>query len=349
MKILYLVSDHKHCHDYGIDFLYDGFCRVLGFDNVYDYPEKRSLHLTEERDSCNIDSDQWWPKKNASIKDIIDEVELVFIAYNIVGSESLHRDLISAIPSHIPIIALDMSDRIFNDREVYTQVVGRPLLAYFKREFPIKENWDAIPLPLCYPQKRIDGIVPTPFPVDGIAKEAKVFYHATTHGNGDPGKPRIYFIDELKKRLSPYQLDVGLYRGQEKGTRLDPEEYHERMAKCLVSICWNGTERSENNNWDNNRIWESFAHGMCIVTETPRIRIPNCPEDRKHWLCANSPEEVVNLVCSFITFGNDSREAFNIAQQGLLHFRRYHSSEARVHYILNHLGFKEYSVPLVNI
>ena len=90
MRILVLVAYNEHPHNYGVDYLIDGFREVCGPENVLEWPEKRCLHLPpgEPRDACNIDSDAWWPSKGevnvqewaetadlVVLGDVIDEVE----------------------------------------------------------------------------------------------------------------------------------------------------------------------------------------------------------------------------------------------------------------------------------
>ena len=44
MKILFFAYTFK---DYGMDVLFDGLCRALGNENVFEYPNKTFLHVED--------------------------------------------------------------------------------------------------------------------------------------------------------------------------------------------------------------------------------------------------------------------------------------------------------------
>lgn len=332
MKVLYLVCCSGHPHCYGSDNLCTGLYNVLGADNVFDWPEKPCMHLAtgKDRDNCNIDSDAWLPSKGAlSIGDIIPQVDLAIIACQPDDEPSINRIRVACrlLPPSVPIACVDMTDHVRDFSEFFTDVAGRPLVAYFKRELPLGATWGT-PLPLSYPESR----TPAEFPV----KQPLVFYHATHHGKQPWGLPRIMIAEQLRKLLPPEQLDVCLYPGQEKGSRPSPEEYHARMSRALVGLSWNGYPYVQN--WDTNRFWESFAYGLCLVAERPRIQIPHEPEHAWHCWYVDSAEEIPETVVALM---RTPELAEKVGLRGREHFLKYHTSEARVRYVLQRCGFAE--------
>jgi len=318
MKVLYLVQEGKHAHCYGSDFLYDGFCEVLGHENVFDYPEKGPLH--DGRDECGIDSDQTWPRKGHTLEEAAVQCDLAVIAMPPGGQ----------IPGHawnacralkVPIAAVDASDQVRDCRGWYETVAGREV-QYFKRELPIGDTWGH-PLPLCYPASRI------PFQ-DMMGRERlnRVFYYASTHGGRGPGIPRIQIADLLRQNELLVNLDIKLFEGQQREGRPTPDEYHSRMEDASIGISWNGAP-----NWDTNRFWENFAYGLAQVAERPKIQIPHEPSDGMHCLYASSPESVAAKVRFLLDERSLCRE---IAYEGHCHFRKYHTSAARARYVMEH-------------
>ena len=330
MKILYLVADGPHAHDYGADNLYAGFCTILGYQNVLDVPEKGALH--DGRDECEIDSDQGRDRKGHTMEEAVDQATIAFIAMHPGGDAQLARDACKRLPVSVPIAALDFSDQLGSCREWYENVAGRRVVAYFKRELPLNEHW-AIPCPLSYPGNRSPEKLPQ-------KNWQKVFYHATDHGGGSPGIPRRVFVERLREIVDEKHLDVNLYPGQARGTRPDPDDYHKKMLNAGIGFAWNGAP-----NFDNNRIWENFAFGLANVLERPRIQIPNMPQDQQHCYYVDSPIAGANTVQQLV---KNHILAKQIGMAGHEWFRRFHTSEARATYVLEHVreGLKEKVEPV---
>ena len=125
------------------------------------------------------------------------------------------------------------------------------------------------------------------------------------------------------------ERDMLLTPSQE--NRLTPEAYHARMAEALIGVSWNGAV-----NFDSNRFAESFAHGLCLVSETPRIQMPHPYENMKHAIFVKHPEQVAPMVRVLL---DDPAAAVRIAVTGHQHFLTYHCAAARARYILACLGF----------
>src|SRR5574340_1528594 len=103
MKILYLVADGEHAHSYGDDFLLEGFYNILGFDNIFDFPEKACVHLPsiEARDDCQISSDSVHPRKEYRIEDVASTCDLAVMT----APDPRLFYACSLIPSSVPVVA----------------------------------------------------------------------------------------------------------------------------------------------------------------------------------------------------------------------------------------------------
>ena len=334
MNVVYLMGGGDHDHDYGLAGLFDGLVEVLGYDAVHDLPENPTMHLSSyaARDHCGLDSDRCYESRLSTSyygnywqlrERLTGAPSDTIIVLGKPDAES--RQVIEASDKangkRFPIIAVDYSDQVADRRAEYEQCAGRPLAAYFKRELPIGADW-GYPLPLSYPASRVGTL-------DFEAKNGLAYY-ATTHGGGAPGKPRIAIAEALGAMWHGSELigpGIHLTAGQEKGTRLSPEELHERMRVALVGISWNGAV-----NVDCNRTWENFAFGLAQVAEYPRIQIPNVPEHGKHCLYAKSPDEVPGYVSVLL---DNTAYAREMAKAGHEHFLKWHCSRARAEYLLD--------------
>lgn len=322
MKVLYLAPNTAHSHDYGCDWLFHGLCKVLGYENVFDWPERDTLHRDPHVrfDECLYDSDQTWPRRGYTLWDVVPLLDLVVIAIQPGGHEVPEQvaGVCLTLPRYLPIVAVDLSDDTTHTAGFYTQVAGRALAAYFKRELPKDAHW-GLPLPLCYPADK----APDPLP----EKQNRVFYCAESHGTNSPGIPRGMILRDLMA-LPEQHRDVQLYHGVKQ--RMHPDQYHARMAQSLIGVSWNGVH-----NYDGNRTWEQFAYGLCQVIERPRIRIPNCPRENEHCFYADRPEQIGRIVSELVKVPDVARQ---VGRQGHEWFKRHHSSEARARYFLEMVG-----------
>ena len=331
MKVLYLVSPKAHSHDYAVDLLYFGLCTVLGPDNVLPWPENDSLHLTPNRQPCDVcrgngyDSDQEWPRRGHSLSDALRECDVAIIATQ--GGDMLMRESANILrdgwAADKPIVGYDTSDNVLNDRGdsalgYFRFIAGRPLSLMFKREIPIGDQW-ALPLPLSYPAAWA--------PKGMVQKEVGVFYHATRHSPDGPGKARQQLIEAIHCALWPMPNDAKLYDPGD--VKLTKEQYRANMRKFLVGFSWNGFPYIPN--WDNNRVWEQFAYGMCQIVERPRIRIPHAPIHGLHCYYIDAIDQVPEVLVSIY---RNPDAALKVADAGHQHFLRYHSSERRAEYVI---------------
>lgn len=338
MRILYLVADGPHAHGYGEDFLLAGLYNTFGADSVFDFPEKDCVHLPsiEARDDCQLASDQCLPRKNFRIEDIAPHCDLAILT---APDPRLYYAL-SLVPSTVPIVAVDFGDALGDFKQRYEDLCRRRVAMYYKRELPLGASF-ALPMPLSFPESR----VPNPLP----EKKNRIFYHATSHGGGDPGKPRLRMAigialslrcelgteltrsdDGLTVRVQHPQADIWLTPGQARGTRPSPEQYHAELAKSLIGIHYNCAP-----NFDALRFHENFAFGLCQVAERPRIQMLNMPEDSKHCVYVDKPEDVPGMVLELL---QDEPRARQIAAAGRELWSKHHSSERQAERIVREVG-----------
>lgn len=168
LKILFCTYHEVDC---GLDNLYDGLCRVLGSENVLEYPEKPSLHGTIGRRWT------WFPvffdwsitKDDSQKLDMLKRSQFDVILfsnriYQLMTSGykaeivDKYNELFEIIKEKsIPIFILDMNDGSAIEEELIDILNAR---LYFKRDYLKDKKYDSriVPLSFCYSEKYIPDI-----------------------------------------------------------------------------------------------------------------------------------------------------------------------------------------------
>lgn len=269
MLVLLVCSSNPHAHDYGVDFLIQGFYGLLGASAVVEWPEKPNLHLEplQERDACQIDSDAWLPRKGVNLgiaRRAASTADMVVLT-SPYGIEEPLAAVLSEIPSTTPIWGLWYGDAQESVRETYEhKLLHRPLTRYGHRERPPA---DAVPLFLSQPLSRVRPVAYKP------THEPHVFYHTSFHG-WPPGNPRERLARSIQHALPQAQARVFMTNTQSGEGRLSPELYRERLWESAISVVWNSNVEVKFPVWDSNRLWESMALGCALVAERPMYAVP---------------------------------------------------------------------------
>lgn len=330
MRVLYLMANQPHSHDYVVDYLYVGLCAVLGRDNVTAWPENESLHGNPSGQTCELckdagySSDQAIEKSGRSLEEACEISDIAILAtqpgdMTLAGITAKFRKL---WPASKPVVAVDSGDSNRNEVAYYRGIVGRPLTLYFKRELPLGATW-GIPFPISCPSAKVPRAWPD---------KAGIFYRASSHGAREdgPGAPRIQIASTLELRLAESNVHRDIVLNPSGVGRLTPDEYGHRMARSLVGISWNGWPIIPT--WDCARFWEHFAFAVAQVAEKPRVQIPHAPIDGKHCVYATTPDEAAELAADLV---KSPHQAIDIARAGLEHYLTHHTSEHRAAYLLN--------------
>lgn len=363
-NVLYLMSGRQHAHDYGADFLYAGFCELLGPEHVFAWPEGEMLHWDPQRGPrgrCELcqqgyDSIQRWPYKGHTLDEAIDRCHVAFLAvqpgdcsvrppksWAVTGLDGCGREVDDAEWTrgelHLsrfrerwgdrPFAVIDMSDAIAAGDG---NILASEMVAFYTwaagRQQPFPYFKRELPL------EQGTWAIPCPLsyprsrvPAGTVMKRECIFYHASGHTQDvdSPGIPRAEIVARLRALVPLEQLDVALSYGS--AQRLWPYAYHDRMLTSLVGISWNGHAT-----WDCNRFWELFAYGCAVVAERPRNQIPNPPLDGVHCLYGDTPEQVATLAAGLV---QAPEKAYRLAQAGHEHFLDYHQSAARAEWVLS--------------
>jgi hypothetical protein len=245
--------------DYGPDYLYDGFCELLGDGHVIDWPPKPSLHLSEGAPAtfdCDLHRPQhdWSAERVAqALRDGTFAAVIVPTVRGEVRSQLrswARAGLLNA--SRDRLVAYDAEDHPHNTQPLFTECLGAAPVAYFKRELPVGANW-ATSLPFGYPASR-------QVPVG--EREPSVVYSAHLWDWCTPDSTRAQLREGLR--------ELGVVMPPD-GSRWDVAENHAANRSALIAVSPAGL------GYHTNRHLEIIADGCCPVLEDghqPRAGAP---------------------------------------------------------------------------
>jgi len=356
MKVLYLTDPQL---DYLADQLFTGLWKVLGRENVIDYPYKPAYHDP----SCKA----WYlpqyttcPCDKATILGLLREK-----AFDLAVMSAPRRNVIDAVQCLManatlpPLVLVDGED---DDRLRLDTLEEFGCGLYFKREFRDtslqghrgwRNSWQGSP-----EDHKIQGrVFPLPFAaildtiphLDVMVKDLDVSFF----GRASSTK-RIEAVNILKK-ASGIRFEGGYYfepsdrkskvlggtiarlftkiRGDsylsesERGKRLAPGDYYSLLARSKMALSMRG------GGFDTPRYWEIVACKALLISEKPDIDIPNNFEDKKHALfCRADLADLVDLVR---TYASDDAARERVVEDAYAHLLKYHTCERRAEYFLD--------------
>lgn len=316
MKILYCVNEVL---DYGTDTLYDGLCKVLGSENVLDYPHKESLHSGVTRGFS------WYPslfdypiiKTDAEKIEMLknDEFDAIFVScINIADFRRMKKksyrpspiyndffNLLKEKSKTIPVYLIDYGDHYGINEELIKELNCK---LYFKREYKKDIKYDSIVVPLnfAYSEKYV------PKNVDSN---------------------RINNIFWLGKDVENRHAYIEFY-SQLKDVIPNRYKRQNKYRRCLLSykIGLSLLGRGD----DTVRYYEIPAHGMLLLSERTNIIIDNDFKDGETAVFFSNLDELKEKLNYCI---NNPEYVDKIAKAGREHFLKYHTSTIRAQQLLD--------------
>jgi hypothetical protein len=357
VRILFLGDTQL---DYVSDPLYIGLSRVLGDEQVVDYPYKPIYHDPEVR--------YWFmaqrPGRRYSreeITELLRDRYFDLVCLSSARTECLeeYRRLSGEVPLP-PLVFVDGED----DARIRHEVVARfPIGVYFKRDYVWKLGgrlsdlgalaWTfrgdrelfarTVPLPLSIILETIPdlGLVP---------KEIDVSYR------GRASHPRrvkaveilsgmegvrfaggVYASPEDRKyklragrlaRLSTKLLDDAPAGEEDQRKKKAPEAYYREIAASKIAVALRGGGRTASL-----RYFEIVSMKTLLLSDAPETVIPNDFVDRRHAVyCRPDLRNLESLVRYYL---REDAEREVIAREGYAHLLKYHTCERRAEYFVD--------------
>jgi hypothetical protein len=354
MQILYLTDGLP---DYLADQIYVGLCRVLGPDQVVDFPFNAHYHLPSQKLSY-LTQIPGTPYEEDDIVALIRERKFDLMVLSAVrsGVIAIYERLARKVPLPSRVM-IDGEDDAHIRRELSCSC-GASL--YFKREYrrhreggfrgqvdrlrKIKSDNDVservYPLPF--------AIVPETVPFTGkVPKDVDISYVArASHSKrvkavrllrGSKGirfEGGLYAVSTdrqskllmgvpkllMKLKGDPYVTAVQL------GEKLSTSDYIALLQRSKMALSIRG------GGFDTLRYWEIVASRTLLISEEPDIFIPNNFVHGEHAIfCKPDLSDLIELVQ---TYARDEKACAAMAEAGHAHFLKYHTCERRGAYLL---------------
>lgn len=342
-KILFL--EHRES-DYQSQSIFDGFCRLLGDENIVVYPWKPSFYgmtdtgykLPDGKYGCTTPPPQLRPRKcdpwsKEKILDFIDEFDLVYIASCRKMAVDAARELWPWIKDK-PIVLTDTEDHEdFNEglaQEFVPKVCfKRCLTPALKDRHPYL---NPLPMAACIPDHADwwDDISDDP--------DDKASYVSARLGNTHPVREKLIFaLDQFSYSIYPpkwrYRLALngkshfGNYPRDGWGCGSLPyHQYLEEMASSYITFVVRG--------WgiEALRMWEANLFSVCVFWIYNPVFIYPYPFPDNSVVYIN--ENLQGLEEKLEYYLSNLDEALKIGERGKAHLMQYHTSEERVKYLL---------------
>ncbi|MSR24718.1 MAG: hypothetical protein EXR96_06460 [Nitrospiraceae bacterium] len=357
MRILFLCDDQS---DYVSDPLYIGLSRVLGNEQVADYPYKPLYHDLQEKNWYMVQrpGTRW---SREQVLDLLRDRAFDLVCLSSFRSPCLEEcaRLYGKVPFP-PMVFVDGAD----DCSIRHDVTSRyPIGLYFKRDYiwslghPLRKmaarRWSfrrdqslferTIPLPLSLVLDALPAIGP-------VAKDVDVSY------TGRASHPRRVKAVELLSRMDGVRFEGGVYaaagdrqyklvRGpvrrlwtkltnggqaseSDRNKQKTPEAYYREIARSKIAVSIRG------GGWTPSpRYYEIVAMNTMLISDAPEAEIPNNFVHRQHAVfCRPDLRDLESLVRYYL---REEKEREAVAREGHAHLLKYHTCERRAEYFLD--------------
>src|SRR2546425_5399772 len=355
MRILFLTDQHL---DYVADTLYIGLSRVLGNEQVVDYPYKEAFHDPERRPWYLVQR----PGRRFSREEILDRLRDRYFDLACVSSfrhECLEEcaELYARMPLP-PLVFVDGRD----DAKIRRPVVERyPIRVYFKREYVWKMEGrlrDVSSFLWTFPGDRqlLGRTFPLPMSlvIDALPAFGQVKRDIDVSFRGRASHPRRIKAVEILSEMSGVRFSGGVYAAPDdrkyklkagaieriwskisddslasevdQRERKVPEGYYREITSSRIAVAIRG------GGWMSPRYFEIVAMGAMLLSDKPEVLIPDDFVDRRHAVhCKPDLSDLEDLVRHYL---REEAEREAIVNDGYAHLLKYHTCERRAEYFL---------------
>ena len=352
MKILYLTYPR---HDYLADQIYTGLCKLLGWENIRDFPWKPHYHDP----AYKVPSLPQNPGRAYELNEIITGLERK--EYDLLVLSTLRKETVQALESVWE--KVDLPSRVLIDGDdppnIREDLFDRFRLSlYFKREYqlswvngPSMRSWAARWHTFGRNRELYQRTFPLPFSINletvphlgGMQKDLDLSFVGLISNrkrikavNFLKTVPDVRFEGwvyaeptDRKSKLALGSLSIlkEKIKGDqrisetERGVKLSYNEYFSLLGRSKFALSVPGS------GFDTLRYWEIVAAKVLLISEKPFIFIPHNFEHQKHALfCRSDFRDVPDLIK---VYGRDDAAREQIIEAAYEHLLCFHTCEKR--------------------
>ena len=356
MRILFLSDNHL---DYTSDPLYIGLSRVLGEEQVVDYPYKASFHEPKHAPWYLIPRPGRWHSRE-EILDLIRDgyFDLVCLSSFRQGCLDECKELLDRVPLP-PIVFVDGGDY----ENIRHDVVARyPIQVYFKRDYVWKMGSylrDLAGLALTFrgDRKLFARTFPLPLSIvlDALPTSCPIGTDIDVSYRGRASHPRRVRAVEILSRMEGIRFVGGVYASpndreyklkagfvarlraklvdnalateSDQRKKKSPEAYYREIAASKIAVALRGGGRTASP-----RYFEIVGMRTMLLSDAPETLVPNDFLDRRHAVyCRADLRNLESLVRHYL---REDAEREQIVNDAYAHLLKYHTCERRSEYFL---------------
>jgi hypothetical protein len=300
--------------DFGQDTLYDGLCRVLGENNVIEYPHRPTLHGARGgrygQYPCMFDY-------KAQMTDA-EKIELlksggferIFVACTSTRDFTREQDgntynyfngILEEASKKTPVYLIDMGDTKGTNESLRRKLDAK---LYFKREYAGNLDFQAIPFNFSYSESYIPNI--------DTKRDIPLFWA------GKFAHYRRRFLEVANEVLG---IDMSNYG-------FSQDDYKEQLLRSKIGLSLRGY------GFDTVRYYEVPAHGALLFSQKPKIRIENDFIDGENAVFFYEPEDMREKL-KYLLEHDDYVDSIRL--KGHEWLKKYHTSEVRARQLLEYI------------
>lgn len=322
LRILFINSKES---DYLQDLTYSGLVKVLGVENIVDHPWNPHYHIRRRTYPRNLGYTPNSLFKSLASKFSSKDYDAVIVASAKPECFVEYLKISKDIPSSTPTIFIDGGD--FSDiggdltrlkaPHLYKEAVSKkPFDLILKREYLADTEYPAnvVPFPFSF---NFDIIRHNPF---SNSLKYDISFWAV---ESDPIRTTALTLleDKFDCRKNGTVRNQIFKKYKRKGLR-----YLEELKSCKIVLNFRGV------GWDTLRYWETPAIGRFMISQRPRIVIPDNFRDGKEIVfCKEDLSDMIDLCDHYL---NNEEERETIAGNALELAKTSHSDVARAMYLL---------------
>ena len=328
-KVLFLRDPES---DLGVTFLYYGLNRLLGDDNVIDFPYDSSYHGCQtwwkrpgEEKDYDTSPMSWMAEgvggENLTFEDVIDRVRtkwfdvIVLSSPRLVAVETLYKIQNELQSIDIPVVFVDAQDGSNFDWDIYDDSQAKLM---FKRE--LFKSCDDVKSATVYPLPFSGPLGGYP-DLSGIERTCDVFFSL---GKTWPIREDLYA--ELSLVKDDFNLHLHMTDNDPQSERLSWYEYIVAMAGSKIAISARGW------GWDTCRYWEIPLTGALMLCDRVAINIPHPFVEDEHIVCYDDAKDCIRKIKELLA---DDERRERIAAAGKAHALEFHTCKARAQYFVD--------------